>query len=135
MMTQQQQQILVRSALAAGVTLAVGLVGVGFATGVSPRGASAPAPAGVVAALTAEQAALARDASLAVVEGVPVDSTVMIAGEAAGEPREFARAFDHEDEEWDEHEDGDDEDGRHGRKEREGGWEALKRTFERREHR
>ena len=130
MMTQQQQQILVRSALAAGVTLAIGLVGVGFATG--PRSTSAPVAADAVAAQTVDQAALVQDASLVVIEGVPADSAMTIAGEPAGEPREFARAFEHEDEEWDEHEDDDDEDERHGR---EGGWEALKRTFERREHR
>lgn len=132
MMTQQQQQILVRSALAAGVTLAIGLVGVGFATGTSPRSTSVPATADVVAVEAVDQAVLAQDASLMAIEGVPADSAMTIAGEPAGEPREFARAFEHEDEEWDEHEGDDDEDERHGR---EGGWEVLKRTFERREHR
>lgn len=132
MMTQQQQQILVRSALAAGVTLAIGLVGVGFATGTGPRSTSAPVAADAVAAQAADQAALVQDASFAMVEGVPADSAMTIAGEPAGEPREFARAFEHEDEEWDEHDD--DDDGGE-RNEREGGWEALKRTFERREHR
>lgn len=137
MMTQQQQRILVRSALATGVTLAIGLVGVGFATGPSPRATSAPATAGVVAVQAAEQSAPAQDASLAMLEGTPVDSAMTTAREPADEPREFARASEHEDDEWydddDDDDDGDGDDGEH--REREGGGKALKRAFERREHR
>ena len=128
MMTQQQQQILVRSALAAGLTLAVGLVAVGFAAGHVTGGGPSPAATGASAVPPADQAVLQSD----VTQGAPA---VAIAGEAAA-PREFALALDQEDDdddERDERED-DDEDEDEGH-EREGAREAFRAASEQREHR
>ncbi|MBM4411289.1 MAG: hypothetical protein FJ037_08230 [Chloroflexi bacterium] len=130
MMTPQQQQILVRSALATGVALAVGLASVGFISNRTPD-ATPSLAAGIEApaTLAADQALLppdvAQDVSFATVEGMPTETALAINGES----REFARAIEHEDDDEDE-----DEDEREHH-ESEGGWEAIRRTFERREHR
>lgn len=132
MMTPQQQQILVRSALATGVTLAVGLVSVGFISNRTPDTAPSSA-AGIEApaALAADQTPLppdaAQDASFATVEGMRADTALAISGES----REFARAFEHEDED----DDDDEHEGEREHRERDSGWNAFLRTFERREHR
>ena len=131
MMTPQQQQILVRSAFATGVTLAVGLVSVGFISNRTPDSARSRA-AGIEApvALAADQTLLppdvAQGASFTTVEGMPADTALAISGES----REFARAFEHEDED-----DDDEREGEREHRERESGWNAFLRTFERREHR
>ncbi|RJQ09203.1 MAG: hypothetical protein C4558_06760 [Dehalococcoidia bacterium] len=129
MMTPQQQQILVRSALATGVTLAIGLVSVGFISNRTPSAAPSPSAGTEVPAVQAAGQTLlppdvAQDTSFATVEGMPADTALAIGGES----RESARAFEHEDD------DDEDEDAREHR-ERERGWNAFLHTFERREHR
>lgn len=132
MMTPQQQQILVRSALATGVTLAVGLVSVGFISNRTPDTApSITAGIEAPAALAADQTLLppdvAQDAASATVAGMPADTALAISGQS----RELARAFEHEDEDDDDAE----REGEGEHRERESGWNAFLRTFERREHR
>lgn len=136
MMSPQQQQILVRSALAAGLTLAVGLVGVGFASGDIDRREAAST--GAIEAPVAETdvefavgqlvfpADTVRQTERAAIEGAPVAPAATL-NSAGGSTSAVARAFVRDDD--------DDDEGEHRERERESAREAFRRISERRERR
>jgi len=127
MMSPQQQQILTRSALAAGVALAVGLAAIGFVTGraagpVAPAASEASAGVLGTGALPDAGRAAAPDGTLVATAGRPALDT--------GTPRESSREVVYEDGEY-EHESHEDEEHDNDEHEREGSWKFLSRAFSR----